>query len=135
MGRTNVSDHGQSTGAGSHLSSAITINNPDDFIASCAASSSEPRIPHANSLIYHSLFSVPCSPLADEKMKRSRDALEGHCDKQRRRQECVSCQFCRTKKLKCDRQFPCSNCRARRLTCASSGRMSSELSEGVANFS
>lgn len=35
----------------------------------------------------------------------------------RRRQEPVSCQFCRSKKLKCDRQHPCSNCLARGLRC------------------
>ncbi|KAL2072058.1 hypothetical protein VTL71DRAFT_11401 [Oculimacula yallundae] len=36
-----------------------------------------------------------------------------------RRQEPISCLFCRTKKLKCDRGAPCSNCRARKLTCSS----------------
>ncbi len=35
----------------------------------------------------------------------------------RRRQDPVSCQFCRSKKLKCNRQQPCSNCSARGLTC------------------
>lgn len=33
------------------------------------------------------------------------------------RQEPVSCQSCRKKKLKCDRQRPCSNCRSRRILC------------------
>ncbi|KFY16655.1 hypothetical protein V492_01183 [Pseudogymnoascus sp. VKM F-4246] len=33
------------------------------------------------------------------------------------RQDPVSCQFCRSKKLKCDRQHPCSNCSARGVTC------------------
>ncbi|RJE24526.1 hypothetical protein PHISCL_03113 [Aspergillus sclerotialis] len=35
----------------------------------------------------------------------------------RRRQDPVSCQLCRTKKLKCDRQCPCSNCSARGVVC------------------
>lgn len=35
----------------------------------------------------------------------------------RRRQEPISCQFCRTRKLKCDRQSPCSNCSARGVVC------------------
>lgn len=34
-----------------------------------------------------------------------------------RRQEPVSCQFCRTKKLKCSRESPCSNCISRNLEC------------------
>jgi hypothetical protein len=92
-------------------------------------SASDPRNTHPQSLAHRSSLSS-----GSRKMKRSRDAMEGQCDKQRRRQECVSCQFCRSKKLKCDRQFPCSNCRARRLICASSGR-TSELSEGAANSS
>ncbi|KAF5015955.1 hypothetical protein F66182_12522, partial [Fusarium sp. NRRL 66182] len=33
------------------------------------------------------------------------------------RQDPVSCQSCRKKKLKCDRQQPCSNCRSRRILC------------------
>lgn len=33
------------------------------------------------------------------------------------RQDPVSCQFCRSKKLKCDRRQPCSNCAARGVTC------------------
>lgn len=33
------------------------------------------------------------------------------------RQDPVSCQSCRKKKLKCDRQQPCSNCRSRRIFC------------------
>src|ERR1700761_646518 len=35
----------------------------------------------------------------------------------RPRQDPVSCQFCRSKKLKCNRQNPCSNCSARGLPC------------------
>lgn len=37
----------------------------------------------------------------------------------RRRQNPVSCHFCREKKLKCDRQSPCSNCSFRGLVCSS----------------
>lgn len=29
----------------------------------------------------------------------------------------VSCHFCRSRKLKCNRQFPCSNCTSRGKTC------------------
>lgn len=36
----------------------------------------------------------------------------------RRRQVPISCRFCREKKLKCDRQTPCSNCSFRGLTCS-----------------
>ncbi|KAI1619879.1 hypothetical protein EDD37DRAFT_196347 [Exophiala viscosa] len=35
----------------------------------------------------------------------------------RPRQDPVSCEFCRSKKLKCDRQQPCSNCATRGLSC------------------
>ncbi|KAH0835327.1 putative Zn(II)2Cys6 transcription factor [Fonsecaea pedrosoi] len=35
----------------------------------------------------------------------------------RPRQEPISCQFCRSKKLKCNRQHPCSNCASRGLAC------------------
>lgn len=35
----------------------------------------------------------------------------------RPRQIPVSCQLCREKKLKCDRQHPCSNCSARAVDC------------------
>lgn len=35
----------------------------------------------------------------------------------RPRQAPVSCQLCRAKKLRCDRQHPCSNCSARGVTC------------------
>ena len=33
------------------------------------------------------------------------------------RQDPVSCQFCRAKKLKCDLAQPCSNCRSRGISC------------------
>ncbi|PVH76458.1 hypothetical protein DL98DRAFT_292932 [Cadophora sp. DSE1049] len=45
--------------------------------------------------------------------------LESSREKAFRRQDPVSCLFCRRKKLKCDRGAPCSNCRARNLTCSS----------------
>lgn len=35
------------------------------------------------------------------------------------RQDPISCQLCRSKKLKCDRRQPCSNCVARGVTCQS----------------
>jgi hypothetical protein len=31
----------------------------------------------------------------------------------------VSCQFCRLRKLRCNRQFPCSNCLSRGVACPS----------------
>lgn len=34
-----------------------------------------------------------------------------------RRQNPVSCQFCRSKKLRCDRAQPCANCFARHISC------------------
>jgi hypothetical protein len=37
--------------------------------------------------------------------------------RKRPRQEPVSCSFCRSKKLKCDRLSPCSNCATRRISC------------------
>ena len=39
------------------------------------------------------------------------------------RQEPVSCQFCRTKKLKCNRDQPCQNCLARGIECERKGRL------------
>lgn len=35
-----------------------------------------------------------------------------------RRQDPVSCEFCRKKKLKCDRNHPCGSCSARGLSCS-----------------
>ncbi|KAH7395559.1 fungal-specific transcription factor domain-containing protein [Cadophora sp. MPI-SDFR-AT-0126] len=53
-------------------------------------------------------------------MKHSASSdLESGREKAHRRQDPVSCIFCRRKKLKCDRGAPCSNCRARKLTCSS----------------
>ncbi|KAL2415430.1 putative transcription factor lepB [Exophiala dermatitidis] len=45
-----------------------------------------------------------------------------HPNLKRPRQEPVSCQFCRSKKLKCDRQQPCSNCVTRGLPCDGHGQ-------------
>ncbi|XMA13950.1 hypothetical protein WAI453_006741 [Rhynchosporium graminicola] len=45
--------------------------------------------------------------------------LQSGREKAFRRQDPVSCLFCRRKKLKCDRGAPCSNCRARKVTCSS----------------
>lgn len=41
----------------------------------------------------------------------------------RPRQEPVSCQSCRAKKLRCNRQLPCSNCLARGITCLNQSRL------------
>jgi Fungal Zn(2)-Cys(6) binuclear cluster domain len=48
--------------------------------------------------------------------------------KSRPRQEPVSCQSCRVKKLKCSRQQPCSNCLARGVTCQSQFRQPTSVS-------
>ncbi|KAH8701587.1 hypothetical protein BGW36DRAFT_371149 [Talaromyces proteolyticus] len=63
-------------------------------------------------------------------MKRSFEAAEDQRNKQARRQDPISCQFCRAKKLKCDRLFPCSNCRARKLNCISSTSTSRGTAHG-----
>ena len=46
----------------------------------------------------------------------------------RPRQEPVSCQSCRAKKLKCNRQQPCSNCLARGVTCQNQYRQTMPVS-------
>jgi hypothetical protein len=51
-------------------------------------------------------------------MKRSGGAVhEGPATKKHPRQDPVSCQSCRKRKLKCDRKTPCSGCSTRRLEC------------------
>jgi hypothetical protein len=35
----------------------------------------------------------------------------------RRRTRVISCQLCRERKLRCNRQFPCTNCTARGVAC------------------
>ena len=51
--------------------------------------------------------------------RKSSNVEESNNDSKKRtpRQDPVSCQSCRKKKLKCDRQQPCSNCRSRRILC------------------
>ncbi|CAG7921509.1 unnamed protein product [Penicillium olsonii] len=50
-------------------------------------------------------------------MKRSAGDGAGNPPKRPSRQDPVSCDFCRKKKLKCDRALPCSSCRVRKLSC------------------
>ncbi|WPG98498.1 Hypothetical protein R9X50_00128900 [Acrodontium crateriforme] len=50
-------------------------------------------------------------------------------DRSRPRQDPVSCESCRKKKLKCDRLPPCSNCRARGITCVIQGRQAPPSNE------
>ena len=49
------------------------------------------------------------------------------------RQRPISCQFCRMRKLRCSRIFPCSNCTSRGVTCVQmagpSGRSMSQVKE------
>lgn len=40
----------------------------------------------------------------------------------RPRQDPVSCESCRKKKLKCDREMPCANCTSRGVSCEYQGR-------------
>lgn len=54
---------------------------------------------------------------AANEMKRRLDTPES-TGAAGRRQPQVSCDFCRRKKLKCDRGAPCSSCSVRRLTCS-----------------
>jgi hypothetical protein len=42
--------------------------------------------------------------------------------RQRPRQDPVSCDSCRKKKLKCDRDMPCANCTSRSVICEYQGR-------------
>jgi hypothetical protein len=82
---------------------------------------SEPSAPFPT-LINTSLLHPPRSctrPRHQYTMKRSSASAEPeHGKKIARRQDPVSCEFCRRKKLKCDRVDPCSNCRARKLVCS-----------------
>jgi hypothetical protein len=43
-------------------------------------------------------------------------------ERPRPRQDPVSCESCRKKKLKCDREMPCANCTSRGVTCEYQGR-------------
>ena len=47
----------------------------------------------------------------------------------RPRQDPVSCQFCRTKKLKCNRDQPCQNCLARGIECERKGSLPAARSQ------
>ena len=49
------------------------------------------------------------------KMKRHASPINS--GRERRRQDPVSCSLCRSKKLKCSREQPCSNCTSRGVTC------------------
>lgn len=49
------------------------------------------------------------------KMKRSSSLASGH--ERTAFQQLVSCQLCRTRKLKCDRGRPCFNCSSRNFDC------------------
>ncbi|KAH8689888.1 hypothetical protein BGW36DRAFT_307264 [Talaromyces proteolyticus] len=51
------------------------------------------------------------------KRKANSDQAGSQNRKRAPRQDPVSCQSCRTKKLKCDRQQPCHNCQTRRNEC------------------
>ncbi|KAJ5101406.1 hypothetical protein NUU61_003628, partial [Penicillium alfredii] len=51
-------------------------------------------------------------------MKRKSMEPVSSATKKQPRQDPVSCESCRKKKLKCDRSFPCSSCIARRLDCS-----------------
>ncbi|BCR87788.1 Zn(II)2Cys6 transcription factor domain-containing protein [Aspergillus chevalieri] len=51
-------------------------------------------------------------------MKRKASEQEETPPKRAPRQDPVSCELCRRKKLKCNRQQPCSSCATRRLPCS-----------------
>lgn len=52
------------------------------------------------------------------KRKSRTDVPSPAAPKRQSRQDPVSCESCRKKKLKCDRQLPCSSCSARGLACS-----------------
>ncbi|KAL4923177.1 Zn(II)2Cys6 transcription factor [Aspergillus undulatus] len=51
-------------------------------------------------------------------MKRKTGPEQSQNPRRHPRQDPVSCESCRKKKLKCDRQQPCGSCLTRRLTCS-----------------
>lgn len=53
--------------------------------------------------------------------------LSGTMQSRRPRQVPVSCQLCRSMKLKCNREQPCSNCSSRGITCEPAYRASHPL--------
>lgn len=63
-------------------------------------------------------------------MKRKATGVPEPSSKRQPRQDPVSCDSCRKKKLKCDRSHPCSSCTSRRLDC-SYGHHGSVGSPGV----
>lgn len=78
--------------------------------------------PPSKPLLYHNTYII--SLYLPSIMKRSLETAnigQNGLDRQNpfRRQSPISCQFCRSKKLKCDRGHPCSNCVARRVVCVS----------------
>ena len=56
--------------------------------------------------------------------------VEKHSLRQSRpsRSRPISCVFCRTRKLRCSRQFPCNNCTSRGLNCHQEGEPASSVS-------
>ncbi len=62
------------------------------------------------------------------------DPVEPNAHQARRtRQNPVSCRLCRLKKLKCNRQYPCSNCSARGVGCEYFARIPGSSSTDVAD--
>lgn len=66
-------------------------------------------------------------------MASNRHHLRSANTAKRPRQDPVSCGFCRSKKLKCDRQQPCSNCAARNLVCDGQSQSSSRNAQATAD--
>lgn len=65
-------------------------------------------------------YSIPPTPSAPRHQHCYTPASSVEMPTKRPRQEPVSCQRCRAKKLRCDRQQPCANCSARGVSCESS---------------
>ena len=79
------------------------------------------RIRLHNSQITYS-NSVSCFATSKNSMVAKESPRMPPDTNQRPRQEPVSCESCRKKKLKCNREQPCSNCSARSVTCDFQGR-------------
>lgn len=63
--------------------------------------------------------SLPATTSSSPAMKRKAAPEQAEVAPKRvPRQDPVSCELCRRKKLKCNRQQPCSSCVTRRLTCS-----------------
>jgi Fungal Zn(2)-Cys(6) binuclear cluster domain. len=66
-------------------------------------------------------ISPPRTPTAEQTLPQWYPGAEMHRIEKERvrysRSRPVSCHFCRSRKLKCNRQFPCSNCTSRGKTC------------------